>query len=470
MSPSTRTFTTVEKPKKRKKMAKKTLQVGLTPEEHEDGALDPKKRASIEDLKKGWGKNPIKGVVAVCSHANAHWDELVANTALVMRGEEKFPGIGNAPLSVMTQEVIASITSDTKKEDTFWRLLQMGYLMVGTGGGPFDEHQGGGKGKSAASMVAEFLGIDQEVGWRKLLVYTNLTDNLGDNPTWAGAEVGQVVKGLMPAQEVKNFWRVISRLPDEEAEDYTQRFLTGFGIRIKTFIDFEALQAQEAGELIAGGVQYITLHKGGEYPGVGIPRLAIVRSDSDMALETLVKMNQGDTCFFLQLRSNGQFFVMPMHKDARRNMADVASALRSLVAYRTRIGTPHFKTLLYEGTIPEAPGIYFDSGRSKGVYNGSLTQPDTPGIVKTAQNPKGILAEKEVIDLVLTAVEENYWPEKTVKECSGGSCPAHGGKGYKCPLFHMNLHRCRKNRFNMAAAEGKVKGVGEKAKAAGKEA
>ena len=68
----------------------------------------------------------------IITHTLPHQDEYYARYLLEKFGEKHFPGATNAKLIVMHR-------SDVQKK-TFEQWLAEGFLLIGVGGGPLDEH------------------------------------------------------------------------------------------------------------------------------------------------------------------------------------------------------------------------------------------------------------------------------------------------------------------------------------------
>lgn len=96
----------------------------------------------------------------IVTHHEPHPDELVAIILLRLFGRLLFPGIETAQIIFWDS---GSETPDGKSASDW---LKRGYLLVGVGGGDFDEHPTLGEdrkeGDCAATLVAKYLGIFEE--------------------------------------------------------------------------------------------------------------------------------------------------------------------------------------------------------------------------------------------------------------------------------------------------------------------
>lgn len=104
-------------------------------------------------------------------HPWFHLDEAFGYLLLVKRGEKKFPGISQATILFdgTGGRNFQGINGD--------ELLKEGCVLLGIGGGMFDEHGGSGKeGECTSSLVAKYLEIDKEPGLLNLLKFVKDTD------------------------------------------------------------------------------------------------------------------------------------------------------------------------------------------------------------------------------------------------------------------------------------------------------
>lgn len=131
---------------------------------------------------------PVIKVTGVVSHYAMHNDELLALWFAIQLGEKHFPGIKKAPLSLVDSG-LRSLGGKTAQE---W--LKEGYISLGTGGGPFDEHDlpPDIRAKtSAATLMAEYLGIMDYAPIRAMLDHAVRVDRTA---TAAGFDISALAK------------------------------------------------------------------------------------------------------------------------------------------------------------------------------------------------------------------------------------------------------------------------------------
>lgn len=112
----------------------------------------------------------------IVTHKRPHADELVARMLLrrFESGREKFPGIETATTSYMTTGELQDGKTWTDFPDT---------VFLGCGGGPFDEHgtsrKTREKDESCVTLVAKYLGLENDRGLEKILYYIKKEDLSG---------------------------------------------------------------------------------------------------------------------------------------------------------------------------------------------------------------------------------------------------------------------------------------------------
>jgi hypothetical protein len=114
-----------------------------------------------------------KGVI---THPKPHYDENVCLKELLIHGDKKYPGIGEA---IEKKNVLFLRENEfTMTEEEYER---EGWLLIGVGDGPLNEHatahnEGRKEGKCAATLLSEDLGIDKLPEWKKILQYALVAD------------------------------------------------------------------------------------------------------------------------------------------------------------------------------------------------------------------------------------------------------------------------------------------------------
>jgi hypothetical protein len=352
-----------------------------------------------------------------------------------------------------------------RDETAFWKLLQQGYLMVGTESGPFDEHRAHMKGVSASQLVARHLNIHERYELQDLLIYSNQTDSSGDKVSWldpARTDIRHAVKQLMPASNIKRFWRLLNfqlmvhELTQEEADAKTEEFISSIFRDMNNFVDDKLAYNSEVGHVLAK-TTFVKMDKMGDVEGMkGYPVLAVVEDDSPYSLQVILDQRRlnPNIGLVLLVKSTGNFCLLAPHRGMKPHVINAVKALRAHVSYQRGKVIPwkESKYLLgVNGAIPEAPELYYDEVKSFGLYNGSSTQPDMPGLL----GKSGLMTLPTLIKMITNSVQTNYWPEHVANKCSSGrSCAVIEDRSTKCPLFPFHLERCAANRREQYRLKG----------------
>jgi len=121
-------------------------------------------------------------VVKLGVHSSPHLDELVAVHLLRNYGEEKIPGVSTAVLTTYGKTELQQLSPETA--------AMQGILLVGIGGGMFDEHgRRGSRQDCAATLVAKHLGLDEDLLWPRFLRNVFLADAENRGPYTFVAEL-----------------------------------------------------------------------------------------------------------------------------------------------------------------------------------------------------------------------------------------------------------------------------------------
>lgn len=151
----------------------------------------------------------VPRVYLIISHFEMHDDELLARWFLRTFGEELFPGIRSAGLMLVDSGL--RWIKDKTGEMWFW----LGYLGLGTGEGPLDEHRFPPKereGTSAATLAANILNIDQYPPVQVMLAHAVRVDR---TPTATTFDISSVVKAWhRSGVDINRVCRMYDRIAD----------------------------------------------------------------------------------------------------------------------------------------------------------------------------------------------------------------------------------------------------------------
>jgi hypothetical protein len=353
----------------------------------------------------------------ILTHERPHLDEIVAIWLLRKFGEQRFPGISTAAVSFMS---IRKLAEAGLKPDDY---EAQGTLLLGIGGGRFDEHptldEGRKTGDCATTLVAKELGVGDDPSLAKILRFVRAADVEGNASPF---DVSYVVK-LLHARHPDDPHRVIEwALVAIEVKYQEQlRFFTV----VKPEFDTKAKVEEIA---------------------VGQKRLRMVTIDSDEdGIHKYARSEYGArAAVVIQRRSSGNVAVFG-NKQAGVDLREAAKLIR--LAEREAKG-------FSEGTRPRsdatdaarmcpqsdeerltadgyAPGAeeWFYHRQGQMLLNGSLTQADVP-------------ATRLSLDRIAELVKIGIDPARVKPLCeSTGRCA-----GEFCDWYAWSLARCVKLR------------------------
>lgn len=292
---------------------------------------------------------PIK---KIATHANPHFDDILGCIFLQRFGEDVFPGVSGAEIVFWPN----GGTPDGRLAE-YWE--RDGFLMVGVGGGRFDEHPSGGASRKenecAATLVAKALGLDQDPRFRQLLQFALKVDSGGAAHPF---DVSSVI----------NWMNRLHRDNPAPVFAWVREFLDAY---LNHQEDFRvALRAcKEDGKVC-------------EIPR-GERRIRMLAIESDlnevMAAARLEQPYGPDADIVVQRRSSGNVQILTSKK-ACLDLAHVAAAIRR--AERRAKGLPEVMSgegvkLFAEGKVPGAEEWFFFLAGMM-LLNGSLSAPETP--------------------------------------------------------------------------------------------
>jgi len=284
------------------------------------------------------------------THERPHLDEIVAIWLLRKFGEQKFPGAATAKVSFTS---VRKLNEAGLKPDDY---DARGILLLGIGGGRFDEHptleEGRKAGDCATTLVAKELGISDDPALAKILRFVRAADVEGNASPF---DISYVVK-LLHARYPDDPHRVIKwALVAIEAKYQEQvRFFTV----VKPEFDAKAKVEEVA---------------------VGQRRLRVVSIDSDEdGIHKYARSEYGArAAVVIQRRSTGNVAVFG-NKQAGVDMREAAKLLRlAEQAANGRTVTTDEERLVADGQVPGAEEWFYHK-QGQMLLNGSLTQADVP--------------------------------------------------------------------------------------------
>lgn len=408
------------------------------------------KSSTIEELKKAfYTHQPISGIEQRVSHYGPHKDELLPMflVAETEEGKRLFPGIENTGLGYIGATLLRK--HKFFGEEGFFKALKKGYLLLGIGGGPFDEHTNRDEHQSCVNLVVNHLDLFKDPYNRKvygsLIMYVNFEDQNGDN-------LIQILNKANPEHRLTT--------PETESLRLLQTGCSAQNLKR----GFEATtNPTEYGQVIAGEFQFFKNHirqtklfvKGeSEYEKIEKKLTPITVNSQSMNLLEIHSDHPGihknvfqkwpatkkEKLGVLFLRkSNGQFVLIPHRNFDPLKMAEVVKIIRQKIAYARNMDPIKFIDLGSEEILDEIPEIHF--AKATGVIsNGANVDPDVPGLIGKD------LSTEDIMDAVIIGLEETIFPRQFSNQCTTGMCARN-----RCGFYHYGLFRCHKIREKIIA-------------------
>jgi hypothetical protein len=331
------------------------------------------------------------------THERPHLDEIVAIWLLRKFGEQRFPGSGTAAVSFTSVRKLAE--AGLKPEDYEAR----GMLLLGVGGGRFDEHptleEGRKAGDCATTLVAKELGISDDPALAKILRFVRAADVEGNASPF---DVSYVVKLLHPRFPTDPHKVIEWALVAIEAKYEEQR---RFFTVVKPEFDAKAKVEEIA---------------------VGQRRLRMVTIDSDEdGIHKYARSEYGArAAVVIQRRAKGNVAVFG-NKQAGVDLREAAKLIRlAEQAAKGQMVTTDEERLTAEGQVPGAEEWFYHK-QGQMLLNGSLTQADVP-------------ATRLGLDQIAELVKIGIDPARLKPLCqSTGRCI-----GDVCDWYQWTLARC----------------------------
>lgn len=348
---------------------------------------------------------------SIVVHGKPHLDEIAAIWLLRMFGEEKFPGISTATVVFWGN---GGETPDGRTAEDYER---EGTLLIGVGGGRFDEHPAVNskrkQDESATTLVAKAIGVDGEPALKKIFEYVTDEDLNGSSRPF---DLAHLVK-LLHKQYPDN--------PEKAMEWATA-----------------ALEAKyrEQMQFWAAKEEYGRIAQVEEVPGPEGKslRVASIVSDNVQMSEFARSNHGGNAAIVILKRSSGNVQIFT-NKRFKLDLCDVVRMIR-LAEQRAKglILTSDWRELMAEGKVAGAEEWFYHlTGQM--LLNGSLTATDVP--------PSQIALE-DIRRIVSVGINPNAFEPERSPGCKEGICDAT--RESPCPWYGFGLQRCQKIRYGMA--------------------
>lgn len=344
----------------------------------------------------------------IVTHEWPHFDEIVAIWLLRKFGEEKFPGIGTAKIVFWNQG------GDTPDGRTAEEYEVDGVLLIGVGGGRFDEHpamNGERKhGECAATLIAKALGVTDDPSLELLLKY------VVDNDT----------KSAGHPLDIAHLATLLYQRYPKNPEKVTEWVMEGIETKYQEQVSFWTLTKEE-------------YERSAEVEEVQSPRgqtitMVTVVSDSQQ-IAKFARFRGAAVVIQKQPSGNVQIFT---NQKLGLTLYDVAQMLRlAEQEAKGNVVTSDWKTLASEGKVEGAEEWFFHE-KLQALLNGSST---AKGVPPTR------LSLDIIKEIVRIGINPDTFESQRSFECRKGICTATVQN--PCPWYSWGLHRCRKIRYEM---------------------
>lgn len=337
----------------------------------------------------------------VVMHKMPHVDEICAYWLLCNFGKEKFPGIDEATI----------FFGGAGGEDLFGcdeeSLFSTGVILLGVGGGRFDEHPGaktfGKENECSSSLVAQELGVEDDPALEPILRFVKNNDLKGGGQPFDLAMLTICMHRNWPYGTERVLHWVMDALDAKYASQVS-------------FLETKAkLYSHAETESILG-------HGGRTL------KLVTVVSDSTEA-NKVARADGAD--IVVQQNSAGQVQIYTNNKSSLI-IYDLVQAIRvEEQRAKGQIVTTNWEELGREGKVRGVEEWYHHKP-ARMLLNGSLSCPDTPPTK---------LPLPHIKELVRISFDTGKFEPSRSKKCKAGKCD-----GRSCPWFEYGFHRCRKVR------------------------
>ena len=344
----------------------------------------------------------------IVTHARPHLDEIVAIWLLRKFGEVRYPGIGTANIDYWSN---GGTTPDGRSASAYEK---EGALLIGVGGGRFDEHPGVGverkKSQCAATLVARDLGVIEDPALDMILDTVAQNDLKGHGNPLDLANLALVMYGQMSHEQV------IAWVTDGLEARYAER-TKFFGQAAKEFAEKAMVE-----DIVRPS---------------GKVKLAVIESDDDQVAKFAKTKDGCNAAVTVQKRSSGNVQIMTNKKFGIK-LYDVVKAIRYEEQVEAgKIVTSDWKALESEGKVAGAENWFFHE-EGQMLLNGSLTVTD--------MLPTRISLEK-IVELIKIGLEIDSFEPRFAEKCLKGKCAS--SKGNPCLWYAYGFYRCRTVRFQM---------------------
>ncbi|MFH1823039.1 MAG: hypothetical protein ABH830_05060 [Patescibacteria group bacterium] len=337
----------------------------------------------------------------IITHEGVHGEECLGINLLKNYGRKKFPGVECAKIEFWK-------TNKLPKEKTEDDFLEEGKILVGLGGGRYDDKDKNGNRKKdcTAMLVAKDLGIDNLPELQEILRYAQKVDA---KPVGVPLDIFSLIKTFHLNH------------PDDSMIGF-EWFNLAIQEFIKKQIHFHTVTKAE----------FEKNHTKDRFPGPNGELITSTTVSSDDPLVSNFARTEwgGRFDLIIQIKSTGHVQIFT-NQFLKIYLYDVARIIRLEEQKKRNITiTTDWEKLGAVGEIPEIPWFLHNEGKM--LLNGTLTISD---VSPTA------LSYEQVDVAMRIALNPNLFDLNFSKDCKKGICKSSTSK--PCRLFQYGFQRCQ---------------------------
>lgn len=358
----------------------------------------------------------------IVTHVRPHIDEILGIYLLKHFGKEKFPGIEKAKIEFWDSRELRGFTPKQ------W--LEKGYILVGIGGGAYDEHpvvltENSGKmtavpkkkNDCAATLVAKDLCVENLQELYEILTYVKNNDLFGDKGD------KNSFANVSPANLLKRVWSLGDYLTGMTDLQIVEHTLFTIGI-----VHFDNMLVEQAKAEFAKKkcTAMVTNSEGKKLV------VASIASDSEH-MNKAVRLSNPAVAVLIQKNSKGNVTIFT-NRAHKVDLTDVVRMIRlkeQLVDVYAKDAKKDWVQLAMEGEMPGVKNWYYQK-EAEMLFNGSLTAPDVP--------PTKLKLDV-ILDAVKIGLSAKFFADTHKSSCEKGKCTSTFDS--PCWLYKFGLNRCQ---------------------------
>lgn len=399
-------------------------------------------------------RTPLFSVHTIVLHTAPHFEEVFADVLLrrTPEGRQMFPGVEDAK-----RVFWGTASTPDGRSASDWE--QDGYLLLGRGGGRFDEHAVNGEprkvGHCSASLVAECLGISKTPGLDQLieaatkedleaggqlfdipslmkLAYNQHTQNPDVVIEWALIAITSMMDALradpyfLKERRTLSFDNAVMAISEILGESVATKWID-FGLSAYRYDQHQYFTTTRR-EFDEKAVTTTVWTKGGNLKIVAIqsddPRLhRYARSPFGANADIVIQQNARGCVSILSHKR--------MLRKKRCRFPDLVQAIR--MAEQNARGEYHSDSSIFLRGEEDVfhPGIWYHHTEAWSLLNGCLTAPD----VEPTQ-----LTLEQLVEITVMVFDDTFYPIERESDCTQGRCTSTTDN--PCTLYKLKLARC----------------------------